>query len=323
MLVVGVMFYCSKKAETGSNQDSFTIFGSNTSAIKSCDFMPENARIEVSPLQYISPFTLLKAEDELPDSKTDWEQIQILKKRYLAEFELKHAVSIVSPVGELTKNEVIELFDCFLQAKNFEFHRLIADDEALLWFLENNDLKGAFKNTRAYHEPAFREFITPFFLNSYNALICNLLERGRVDYHLLYKMPVLVKPGIRQGDYSLIVNKIQSMIEDVKLLIADSRNKVLSNENVRRVYSIHNMQVFNVLDQDVFQADLEMFVRVSMELVNSFIDDDRKCFINQETVGGVLVALKELNACNADVKKSLQVPIKNPIERFGLLYLPL
>ncbi len=129
-------------------------------------------------MQYISPFQELGIE---ADGNFDKSTLNLAKKRLLAELDLSEKPTILRGSLELTKNDIIQQFDKLAALKNWDFHRLIAADKALLDFLQHKYWKywiinNGLKAEPQYNDKAFVEFVSPYFLISYKSLIIKSLS---------------------------------------------------------------------------------------------------------------------------------------------------
>jgi len=83
----------------------------------------------------------------------------------LAEFELTGSISIQIGGKEMTRNDVLKMFDQLGQAGDLEYHALVTTDPILLHFLENQEIQPGekFSLSEAQTTPEFIEWISPFF----------------------------------------------------------------------------------------------------------------------------------------------------------------
>jgi hypothetical protein len=133
-------------------------------------------------MQYISPFEELGIEI---DGNLDKNDLNLAKKRLLAELDLSASPTILRGSVEMTKNDIINQFDKLAGVKNWDFHRLVAVDKALLGFIKNkewDEQKQLLKEPK-YDSAAFIEFISPYFSESYKSLIIKHLS-GRSPKNL-------------------------------------------------------------------------------------------------------------------------------------------
>ena len=73
-------------------------------------------------MRYVSPFQELGIEI---DGNLDKENLNLAKKRLLAELDLSDSSTILRGSVEMTKNDIITQFDKLASVKNWDFHRLI------------------------------------------------------------------------------------------------------------------------------------------------------------------------------------------------------
>ncbi len=125
-------------------------------------------------MQYISPLSLTGT---LEDSALDKKSLLLAKKKMLAELELTGNDSVTVNGRELTKNDILVFFDTLQQSTDLTYHVAIANDPVLLNFLEKNELQFGdwFKKEEMYKDPAFLEWISPYYYESFTRLGYNSL----------------------------------------------------------------------------------------------------------------------------------------------------
>ena len=113
-------------------------------------------------MQYISPLSFLPAGTL---TSFNSRELKLAKNKMLAEFELTGSTSI--PIGgkEMTRNDVLKMFDQLGQAGDLEYHSLVAADPVLLHFLEHQEIEPGekFSIPDAQLTPEFIEWLSPYF----------------------------------------------------------------------------------------------------------------------------------------------------------------
>ena len=129
-------------------------------------------------LQYISPFRNLGLD---LTAELDKNALNLAKKRLLAELDLSRTGTILRGSFEMTKNDVIQLFDGLNHADSLEHHRQIANNRGLLAFLEKQKLdnKNAFVDDLAFSSGAFKAFVNPYLINSCTTFLLNCFKNGQ------------------------------------------------------------------------------------------------------------------------------------------------
>lgn len=132
---------------------------------------------------YQSPFILISA-GLLPDALEDRVALVALEKRkILAEFELAGSTTIIVRGCTLHRQEVLDLLDEILHPERFPYHQALAEDKALLAFLEEGraDERAPWLDNPLYRGRAFRRFISPYY-----AAACNEATRRALQnsYHI-------------------------------------------------------------------------------------------------------------------------------------------
>ncbi len=113
-------------------------------------------------MQYISPLTFLPAGTL---ASFNSRELKLAKNKMLAEFELTGSTSIQIGGKEMTRNDVLKMFDQLGQAGDLEYHALVVTDPILLHFLENQEIQPGekFSLSDVQTTPEFIEWISPFF----------------------------------------------------------------------------------------------------------------------------------------------------------------
>jgi hypothetical protein len=130
-------------------------------------------------MRYISPFQELGIELDGTIEKSD---LNLAKKRLLAELELSSKPTILRGSMEMSKDDIIKQFDKLNSIKNWDFHRLVLADTALLNFVQKKEwnAKNQLLKEPKYDTEAFVEFISPYFSESYKLLIIKNLTNSNV-----------------------------------------------------------------------------------------------------------------------------------------------
>jgi hypothetical protein len=128
--------------------------------------------------QYVSPFRNLGID---LSQEIDKNALNRAKKMLLAELDLSRNGTILRGGVEMTKNDVIQLFDGFNYAQNLEFHRQIANNRGLLAFLEKQklDTKNEFVDDLSFMPANFKIFISPYLTHSCVEYLTNCLKNAQ------------------------------------------------------------------------------------------------------------------------------------------------
>ena len=203
-------------------------------------------------LQYVSPFEALglKADDNL-----DKANLNLAKKRLLAELELSGMSTILRGSVELTKNDIINQFDTLAAVKNWDFHRLVAADKALLDFLQhkywiiNRDLKDA----PQYSDAAFIKFVSPYFLFSYKSVIISYLasQNPKMLAGILKITPCLLTDDDHDDAWFSVESFLDGWKDNLNDMAENVKNgHVYSDNEVRPFYASNFIDCLNALPDD-------------------------------------------------------------------------
>ena len=175
-------------------------------------------------MRYVSPFEELGIEI---DGNLNKEDLNLAKKRLLAELDLSDAPTILRGSVEMTKNDIITQFDKLGSVKNWDFHRLIAADKALLGFVQHkdwNEQKQLLKEPK-YDDAAFIDFVSPYFSESYKYLIIKHLAARSIKN--LTAILDITPRLLTDNDHDDVWFSVESFLEGWK----DNLNEIA--ENVR------------------------------------------------------------------------------------------
>jgi hypothetical protein len=140
--------------------------------------------------QYISPFRNLGID---LSQEVDKNALNRAKKMLLAELDLSRNGTILRGGIEMTKNDVIQLFDNFGDAENLDFHRQVAINRGLLAFLEKQklDTKNEFVDDLAFASSRLKLFISPYLAHSCIQYLTNCLKNAQSANLHIFPMALL------------------------------------------------------------------------------------------------------------------------------------
>ena len=141
-------------------------------------------------MQYVSPLSFLPT-----DGAYGPKELTLAKRKLMAEFELTGSTTI--PIGgkELSRNDVIKLFDQLQNSGDIEFHVLVASDPVLLQFLEKQEINpgSVITITDEQFTPEFITWISPYFSWSFRkASVKMFRDLNPEGFETLVVMPSLM-----------------------------------------------------------------------------------------------------------------------------------
>ena len=201
---------------------------------------------------YVSPFQELGLE---ADGNLDKASLNLAKKRLLAELDLSEKPTILRGAMELTKNDIINQFDKLASLKNWDFHRLIAVDKALLDFLQHKYwiVNNSLKEEPQYNNEAFIEFVSPYFLMSYKSLIIKCLTTQNT---LQLKSVLKITPRLlTDDDHDDALFSVESYLDGWKDNLNEMAEEVQSghvynDSEVKPFYDAKFIECLNLLPDD-------------------------------------------------------------------------
>jgi hypothetical protein len=245
-------------------------------------------------MQYISPFTQIGVTIDELRREPLLQNINVLKKRFLAEFELNRAISLHLPAGEFSKNDILLYFESILSS--FPHHLLIAKDPVLLVFLETNQIKESFSDI--YSDESFLSFIEPYFAHSFCQLGIQLLENQNLPTDTFSKIPLLVSSQFNSEFFNPLKSKINSFtteIEEIASMINDA-NGIKPAGVYLQIYGHNTINVLNYLDNRIFGIEKVNYLNAAIRLINSCLKEDGDGFRNEELVEFVLSRIDKLES---------------------------
>lgn len=254
-------------------------------------------------MQYISPFSLLGIDIKEISQKPDSINVSFLRKKMLAEFELSQSVTIKTPAGELSKNDVLVVLNQLQNPQILNFHLEIAKDNILLDFLQRNVLEDTFLKNPIYSQKDFIDFITPYFANSYCTLIIRILETEGESNPNLHKIPMLITSGEELKWLNPIRRKLFDFISTIEGWApkVKTASRVKPNHNVHRVFGFNVLRTLNILNP-YFEHQVEAYVKATFTVVESCINDKNNGFRNNELVWFLLNRIHTLNLSPENLK---------------------
>jgi len=120
-------------------------------------------------MKYHSPFEIFESLG-IKSSELKIDELKNLEKRLLLELEFSDGVSIVVGSHELTKNDILNLFEELNEQGNLAYHQIILENKQLLSFLQTGefDEKQPLFNEEILYQPNlndFKEFISIYLVD--------------------------------------------------------------------------------------------------------------------------------------------------------------
>jgi len=140
-------------------------------------------------MQYFSPLSILNFEGLSEITPKD---LRLAKHKMMAEFELNGTSTIQAGGKELTRNDVLKIFDLLEQTTDLSFHVIVASDPVLLHFLERHELQPGkqFGLIDEKISPEFIEWISPYFRDAFNqAVVYNFRNQFNNEFLTLVSGP--------------------------------------------------------------------------------------------------------------------------------------
>jgi hypothetical protein len=202
-------------------------------------------------MTYTSPFSLF---DLGAGATFDKSTLNLAKKKILAELDLSTHQTIVLAGQEMTKNDVLQLFDALGKSQDLEYHQAIAKDAVLLHFLEKGTINenSSFLHQAIYDNPNFIDFVSPYFSEQYSTAIINALteNNNKKIANLLTFNPLFLNASDTYKTWeeveSFIVGEMKAIDEAAEQV---ERHGVKTREEVMHFYDYRFLGCLNRLPE--------------------------------------------------------------------------
>ncbi len=237
-------------------------------------------------MPYHSPLHLF-ADLNLPidGSTLDKQALSLARKMLLAEIDLSSTQSIKRGSVELSKNDVLNLFEDLKNNGNLSYHQAIFQDHALLHFLEQFKLEipagkvslsdmyssktsnyTRFAENALYKESSFLTFVSPFFREAYQTIIQRAIEKqDRNTMMLVSKNARFMTSSEEYQAFSRIMQQLKGK-EDIadELQTRIETGQVYTSKEVSFCSSANFIDCLNFLP-DTFESFRDIY---SVSLIN-------------------------------------------------------
>lgn len=172
-----------------------------------------------SSLHYQSPFKILEWAGLQKDGELTVEDLKLAGKILLTEFELKRQTTILVSGLELSRNDVIKMFDAFNAPNIIKYHQAIQEDIFLQTFLEQHvvDLDYKIKDNPIYQEEDFKVFVAPYFAEAFKINYIQLLSSlDHVTAKVFFELPKLWDAYNEEKAWSGVRPVLELKLEELK-----------------------------------------------------------------------------------------------------------
>jgi len=170
-------------------------------------------------VRYQSPLSILSKANLNPSGILSKADLNLARKVLLAEFDLKQQTTINWEGREISRDDVLKMFDSFDSSNLIEFHNVIQQDPELKKFLEKHQFNpdDEFEEHPLYQNEAFKAFVGPYFGAALSANYVALLNNPDfVKGKALLAMPRLWDSAAEQQCWSEIGAALERKLEELK-----------------------------------------------------------------------------------------------------------
>ena len=180
--------------------------------------------------QYVSPFRNLGLD---LTAELDKSALNIAKKRLLAELDLSRTATILRGGVEMSKNDVIQLFDSLGGVESLDFHRQIANNRGLLAFLEKQKLgtKNEFVDDLVFASAGFKQFINPYLTHSCLEYLINCFKNGQSANLKIFPNELLEQ--LPSNDSATIWQKIEDFLKQQRAQAENITYRIKTKDRVK------------------------------------------------------------------------------------------
>jgi hypothetical protein len=180
--------------------------------------------------KYISPFRNLGLD---LSQEVDKNALNLAKKRLLTELDLSRTATIMWGGKEMTKNDVIQLFDTFGSADNLDFHRQIATNKGLLAFLEKQILspKNDFVDDLAFAPAQFKAFVHPYLAHSCVEYLTTCLKNAQSANLHIFPMQLLNQ--LPYNDLERVWQAVEAFLKQQRAQADTLTKRIRSRDRVK------------------------------------------------------------------------------------------
>jgi hypothetical protein len=189
-------------------------------------------------MHYVSPFQDLGLDIVQNLEKSD---LNLAKKRLLAELDLSSETTLKKEGMELTKNDIIYQFDRLATVKNWDFHRLVFVDKSLLELVQNFKWqpKNALLDEPKYDNPDFVEFVSPYVNSAYKSLIIRGLH-DRIPDNISAILDIHPRL-LTDEDHDDVWYSVESYLDGFK----ENLDEIAENVRHGKTYSDHELKAYH------------------------------------------------------------------------------
>jgi hypothetical protein len=266
-------------------------------------------------MQYTSPLSILPINSTNTITK---KEVTLAKRKLMAEFELLGSTTITLNKKELSRNDVLQLFDELEQTDDFSFHALVASDKNLLYFLENNQLaeNKRFGLSGEKITLEFVEWISPYYTHSFKKCSLTYFRKDELNYFLtLMICPKYVTADDEYEMWQPISHHLQILEERLQTL-NDTEKPKEEEEEIRKLTNMDLVRMLIKLPSNFFieqistyafemmRTSIMVFNKVNKQWGISIVENARMLPVNDETYKTLTDKEKEMNDIIAGVKAS-------------------
>ncbi|MEZ4776680.1 MAG: hypothetical protein R3D00_26125 [Bacteroidia bacterium] len=173
-------------------------------------------------MQYINPLSILNLEPAALSNGLDQTMLKREKKRLLAEFELHNTPTIVLRGKEISKSDVLRVFDMLSTDTERSHHLRIFQNPKLLTFLEEASLEYFYSGDivlLASFPSDFLAFIAPYFAEQYNRRLFHAFrQRDWEEINVLCAHPIAIPVSFFALAYKDTFRHIHTLVTDIETL---------------------------------------------------------------------------------------------------------
>jgi hypothetical protein len=223
-------------------------------------------------MKYISPFALLGITDSA-NAVIERKDLQLARKKLMAEIELGDTQTVKINGTEFSKDGIIKLFEEYEEENVMGYHRLVAQDKALLAFLDQGFISdyNNIQKRPEYESGGFIDFVSPYFRERFEPEL-NAVFRKK-DYFSLMKLlrlNRLMTSSDEEASFRKVYEELNDVVGQLSTLSKAIRDKgVFTVPADKSIYYSRNFLSAISLLPDFF---MELRNQIAQQLIILYVE---------------------------------------------------
>jgi hypothetical protein len=173
-------------------------------------------------MKYLNPLAFLAKMNGGPVDMRDSAALSLLRKKMMAELELSDDKLLKVGGQVLTRQDLLQFFDQLQNTQEGIYHQQIAQDPALLHFLETGEMKGPIADHVLYKDDAFLLFMAPYYEPLFTVAVLNSLkQQDLATTQHLFSGPLLLDGAHITASYRQVLRYLKTADNELKAVVEE------------------------------------------------------------------------------------------------------